>query len=166
MFLISDNHSATFVMKFDVESYVKLMSSRSRRASLISSDLAALVKFFLLKNASIVSVKAVNQTSCPSKSAQSLAVMFFVAFFTFCEAPQCGHCTTFFPGLCGIFLLHVFVWQIMYMFSLSTNLNSSTEMFFSALARSSGPLILSRETVASPSSNKVLGVVPNNVLPE
>ena len=60
MVLICDNHSATLVMRFDVESYVKLMCLRSRRASLISSDLAALVKFFLLKNASIVFVKAVN----------------------------------------------------------------------------------------------------------
>ena len=144
-FLICKSHSATLVIKFNAESYVKLISSRSRRASLISSDLAALVKFFLLKNASIVSVKAVNQTSCPSTSAQSLAVIFFVAFFTFCEAPQCGHCTMFFPGICGIFLLHVFIWQIIYTFSLSTNLNSLTEMVFSAVARSSGPLILSRE---------------------
>ena len=50
-------------MKFDVESYVKLMSLRSRRASLISSDLAALVKFFLFKTVAVVSVKVVNQLS-------------------------------------------------------------------------------------------------------
>ena len=35
IFVICNNHSATLVMKFDVESYVKLMSLRSRRASLI-----------------------------------------------------------------------------------------------------------------------------------
>ena len=91
MVLLCDNHSATLVRRFSVESYVKLMYLRSRRASLISSDLAALVKFFLPKNASIVSVK-VNLTSCPSKSAQSLAVIFWVAFLTFCEASQCGAC--------------------------------------------------------------------------
>jgi len=62
MFLICKSHSANLVMKFDVESHVKLMSLRSKRASLISSDSAALVKFFLLKSASIASVKAVNQT--------------------------------------------------------------------------------------------------------
>jgi len=114
---------------------VKLIFSRSRRASLIWSDLVSLVKFFLLENASIVSVKAVNQTSSPSPSAQSLAVTILVAFFTFCGAPQCGHCTIFFPGSCDVFLLHVFMWQIIYMFSLSMNLNSFTEMVFSALAR-------------------------------
>ena len=43
-------------MKFDVESYVKLISLRSRRALLISSDLAALVKFFLFKTVAVVSV--------------------------------------------------------------------------------------------------------------
>ena len=75
IFLICKNHSATLVMKFDVESYVKLMSLRSRRASLISSDLAALVKFFLFKNVAVV-----NQLSCPSKSAQSLAVIFFLLY--------------------------------------------------------------------------------------
>lgn len=120
-FLFVSDHSATLVMKFDVESHVKLMSLRSRRTSLISSDLAALVKFFFLKNASIVSVKAVNQTSCSSKSAQSLAVIFFVHFFTFCEALHRGHCTMFFSWQMWQFLLHVFIWQIMYMFSLSPN---------------------------------------------
>ena len=98
IFLICKNHSATLVMKFDVESYVKLMSLRSRRASLFSSDLAALVKFFLFKNFAVVSVKVVNQLCGPSKSAQSLAMIFFVAFFTFCEAAQRGHCFLFFPG--------------------------------------------------------------------
>ena len=97
IFLICKNHSATLVMKFDVESYVKLMSLRSRRASLISSDFAALVKL-LFKNVSVVSLKVVNQLCCPSKSAQSLAMIFFVAFFTFCEAAQRGHCFLFFPG--------------------------------------------------------------------
>ena len=82
-------------MKFDVESYVKLISLRSRRASLISSDIAALGKFFLFKNVSVVSLKVVNQLCCPSKSAQSLAMIFFVAFFTFCEAAQRGHCFLF-----------------------------------------------------------------------
>ena len=76
IFLICNNHSATLVMKFDVESYVKLMSLRCRRASLISSDLAALVKFFLFKNVAVV--KDLNQLCCPSKSAQSLAVIFFL----------------------------------------------------------------------------------------
>ena len=63
IFLICNNLSATLVMKFDVESYVKLMSLRSRRASLLSSDLAALVKFFLLKTVAVVSVKVGNQLS-------------------------------------------------------------------------------------------------------
>ena len=63
IFLICKNHSATLVMKFDVESYVKLMSLRSRRASLFSSDLAALVKFFLFKTVAVVSVKVVKQLS-------------------------------------------------------------------------------------------------------
>lgn len=74
--------------------------------------------------------------------------------------------TPFFPGICGSFLLHVFIWQIMYMFSLQMHLNSLTEMAFSALARPFGPLTLSGGTVTSPSLNKVVGVVPNNVLPE
>ena len=61
------------------------------------------------------------------ESAQSLAVIFFVAFFT----SKCEHCTMFFPV--AFFVLHVFIWQIMYMFSLSTYWNSLTEMGFPAL---------------------------------
>ena len=57
IFLICKNNSATLVMKFDVESDVKLMSLRFRRASLFSSDLAALVKFLLFKTVVVVSVK-------------------------------------------------------------------------------------------------------------
>lgn len=130
MFCICNNHSATLVMKLDVESYVKLMSLRSRRASLMSPDLIHLVQFFLFKNARV-------------DWAQSLAVTFFVAFFT----SNCEHCTMFFPV--AFFVLHVFIWQIMYMFSWSTNLNSLTEMVSLHSGQKFWSLILSRGRVTS-----------------
>ena len=87
---------------------MKLMSLRSRRVSLISSYSAALVKFFLLKNASIVSVKAPNQSSCLSKSAQSLAVIFFVAFLLSAKHHNVDTAQCFFPGIRGIFFVACF----------------------------------------------------------